>query len=61
MSWIKLQERLPPEGSPVLAYIPKWDCIEVVSFLDEFGWSWCGEFLRIDYFPSHWQPLPEKP
>jgi hypothetical protein len=58
MEWISVDERLPPDGTVVLA----WSGKRVV-----FGYARDGDWIDTLYGwvipngPSHWMPLPEPP
>lgn len=61
MEWIKIKDKLPPNGEYVLV----WDRHELVVKMDyythpnnnkPFGWSWVKQDVV-----THWQPLPLPP
>lgn len=66
-NWIKIEDKMPPEGELVCLYSEEYKISEVGRRLgDQFeiytqrfaGSSWNSEYL---YGVTHWQPLPEPP
>ena len=66
MNWIKVKDKKPPKGKPVLIFNGNWTGVGFykknykLKISGEPNWSEeNGEYLFAE--PTHWMPLPETP
>ena len=57
--WIPVDEALPEEGVPVLAFCPMIET-QVAHLTEEGAWYW-GTSGCLGYPATHWMPLPAPP
>ena len=57
--WIKCSEQLPYSGQLVIIAYDSLEKIGVVRYLP--GPRWVRDCDDREFYPSHWQPLPEPP
>ena len=62
--WVSVEDRLPREGEPVLAYwVPRKDgmaCAMIRNLGGKFCWTPADQWTECDK-PIAWMPLPEPP
>jgi hypothetical protein len=58
--WIPCSERMPEYNTRVICYTPK-DNLVCQYTLEGGDWSDGIGFLREEYYPTHWMPLPHPP
>lgn len=69
MKWISVEERLPPDGALVLAFLrhdadSRWDKMYVVEYSQKRSDWWIvarGQPRPNLFTVTHWMPLPERP
>lgn len=57
--WIKVSDRLPEDGRPVLCATP--DGMFILTLSEDAWFENENHWLDRDEFPTHWQPLPPLP
>lgn len=73
MEWIRVEDRLPEQGTPVLTVSEDLGSSPVVAFIRReesyslrfyIAYTFHGERdigFHFQTFPTHWMPLPEPP
>lgn len=54
MDWISVKDRLPPENTPVLAYIADRGTVILSHFYKDFALARCGSNGFADHGVTHW-------